>query len=140
MLYVWGTGIVSVFGMMIGWELVLHAFCPLHCLGLCPTKKLQSEYFVWEGNLVSWNISVRTALHQPALVLSESLSSLLSNVVLCRDATDFRIWKPHSAGLFSSRSFYKEIDPFSAVTSPCTAVWMPGWGLFHLEWRLFASW
>ena len=35
---------------------------------------------------------------------------------------DCLIWKPDSAGLFSSRSFYREI--FSEVRSPCALVWM----------------
>lgn len=55
---------------------------------------------------------------------SESLSSLLANIFLCRDAAEICIWNSDSAGLFSSRSFYREIDPFSAVQSPCASIWM----------------
>lgn len=39
------------------------------------------------------------------------------------ETANFRTWKPHSTGLFSSRSFYRAIDPFNAVSSPCAAVW-----------------
>lgn len=54
----------------------------------------------------------------------ELLSSLLANIFLRRDAADIRIWNSDSAGLFSSRSFYREIDPFSVVQSPCASIWM----------------
>ena len=69
--------------------------------------------------MVSWDISVRRALWESELVERQSLLSLLTNVFLSSDSTDYRIWKPNSAGLFSLRSFYKEIGPFSATRSCC---------------------
>ena len=54
----------------------------------------------------------------------ESLLCLLTNVFLCKDSSDCRIWKPDSAGSFSSRSFYQEIDSSSAAQSSCASVWM----------------
>ena len=53
----------------------------------------------------------------------ELLSSLLANIFLRRDAADIRIWNSDSVGLFSSRSFYGEMDPFSVVQSPCASIW-----------------
>lgn len=42
------------------------------------------DCFVWNGNVVSWNISIRRALRQSELVAHQSLLSLLSNIFLCR--------------------------------------------------------
>lgn len=49
---------------------------------------------------------------------------LLSNVFLCSDAVDERIWKPDPSGSFSSKSFYRKMDPFSEVRSSSTLIWM----------------
>ena len=46
-----------------------------------------NKCFVWKGNVVSWYISIRGALSSFG-VGSESLSSLLSNVLLCWDAVN----------------------------------------------------
>ena len=53
----------------------------------------------------------------------QSLLSILTNIFLCRDSEYCSIWKPNSTGLFSTRSFYREIHPFSEVWSPCALVW-----------------
>ena len=50
------------------------------------------------------------------------MSSLLSNIFLCRDVADCRIWKPASSGLFSSKS--RELDHVGEVGSSCSLVWM----------------
>lgn len=50
--------------------------------------------------------------------------SLLTNVFLCKGSTDYCIWKPSYTYLYSSRLFYKEIDPFNIAWSPCASVWM----------------
>ena len=72
--------------------------------------------------MLSWVISVRKALHQSELGKHESLCLLAD--ILCRDLSDRRIWKSDSAGSFSSKSFYREIDPLSEVRSPCASIWM----------------
>ena len=64
------------------------------------------ECYVWVGNVVSWDISFRSALRQSELVEFESLLSLFANVVLCGDSINRHIWKPHPTGCVSSRSFY----------------------------------
>ena len=75
------------------------------------------------GDVLSWDVSFRRALRQSELVEFESLLSLLANVSLCMNEVDRRIWKPDSLGLFSSRSFYMELEPFSRVRPPCTTDW-----------------
>ena len=57
------------------------------------------------------------------MVEFESLLSLLSNVYLCRDVANSRIWKSNSLGLFSSKSFDRELDPINKVRSSCALVW-----------------
>lgn len=32
---------------------------------------------------------------------------MLSNVFICKDVDDVRIWKPSTSGIFSSKSYYK---------------------------------
>ena len=49
------------------------------------------ECYVWDENVLSWNISYRRALRRSEVEVKESLSNLLSNIFLCRDAADFRI-------------------------------------------------
>ena len=60
----------------------------------CSVKELK-ECYVWVGNTMSWDSSSRRALHQIELGENESLC-LLANIVLCRDSSDPRIWKPDS--------------------------------------------
>ena len=50
----------------------------------CSVKELK-ECYVWVGNMMSWDISVRRALHQIELGQHASLLCLLANVVLCMD-------------------------------------------------------
>ena len=79
---------MSVFGLMIRWVWVFYTVCFLEYLELCLTKSRQSKNVnVWVGDVVSWDISVRRPLRQSELVEFESLSSLLANVILCRDST-----------------------------------------------------
>lgn len=77
---------------------------------------------------VSWEVGVRRALHQSESMEFESLLNLLSNIFLCRDAVDICIWKPNSIGSFSSKSFYRKLDPFGKMRFSCMSVWM---GLAH---------
>ena len=81
------------------------------------------DCYCWVGDNVSWGVSVRRALHQSELVEFESSSSLLSNTFLCRDIVDCCIWKPDCSGLFSSKSFYRELDLIDEKRS-CALVWM----------------
>lgn len=76
------------------------------------------DCFVWNGNVFSWNISIRRALRQSELVAHQSLLSLLSNIFLCRKELTFAFGSPILQACFFTRR-----DPFTAVQSPCATVW-----------------
>lgn len=52
------------------------------------------------------------------------MSGILSNVFICKDDADFRIWKPTSLGVFSLRSFATEMEVVLDVGPPSSLVWL----------------
>lgn len=66
---------------------------------------------------------MRRPLRQLELGEFQSLLSLASNAFLCRDEADSRIRKPNSSGDFSSKYFYRELDPCDMTPSPCALAW-----------------
>ena len=72
---------------------------------------------------VSWEVSVRRALCLSELVEFESLLSLISNVFLCNE-DDSRIWKPNTAGSFSSKSYCRELGLLMGERSSSVVVWL----------------
>lgn len=72
-----------------------------------------------EGGFVSWAVSLRRTLRQSKEPLCDSLSSLLSNVFLCRFEVDTRI----SFGAFPSRSFYRSLEETQGGSAPSSHFW-----------------
>ena len=68
-----------------------------------------------EGDRIVWRIPLRRTLRQLEEFEYESLLSLLSNIFLCRDVNDTRIWKPSGLGLFSVKSFTVAMEPSSSM-------------------------
>lgn len=91
-----------------------------------------SKCFEGPGGLVSWVVSFRRSLHQFENDEYKALLSLLSNVFICKDPADCRIWKAK----FSCRSFSKALEDSPRVRTPSSLVWL---GLAFLKWRLFAG-
>lgn len=50
--------------------------------------------------------------------------SFISNVFICRDHIDNRIWEPILSGLFSVKSFYLALEASNGDVHPLSAVWM----------------
>ena len=100
-----GKAFVKALGFMVG-EWVSVCFLFDDCMGVGPLHLLfprmfrvasnketsVKECYVWVGNVVSWNISIRRPLHQSELMEHETLLSILTNI-LCKDSKDYCIWK-----------------------------------------------
>lgn len=66
---------------------------------------------------------MRRPLCQSELGGFQSLLSVASNAFLCRDEADSWIRKPNTSRDFSSKSFYRELDPCDMTPSPCALAW-----------------
>lgn len=91
---------------------------------LCRIKSLLRKILCSVGDKESWNLGFRIVLRNSESVEFGSLMSPLSNVSFCRDTVDDRIWKSDSSGSFSSKSFYRRLDPFTELQSFCSSIWM----------------
>lgn len=69
-------------------------------------------------------VSFRWASCQSEVSEFESMSSLLSNVFICRGEADLRIWKPDPCDVFSPKSFCRELEEISNVRSSNSLVWV----------------
>lgn len=58
------------------------------------------DCYVWVGDKVSCVVRFRRVLHPFESVELESLWSLLSNVFICRNEADSRVWKPKPSAPF----------------------------------------
>lgn len=56
---------------------------------------------------MSWVIPFKWALRQFVVPEFESILSLLSNVFICRDVANGRIWKLDTSRMFSSKVFFE---------------------------------
>lgn len=81
------------------------------------------ESYVSEGGFVSWVLSFRKGLRQSEEVEHGSLLSLLFNVFIYREEAYYHIWKPYPPGVFSTRSFTKELEVMTNAKPPCSFGW-----------------
>ena len=88
-------------------------------------------YEVREGGTV-WIVSFRRGLHLSEEVQYEELLSLLSNVFLCRDYKDSRIWKHSLFGEFLARAFHLALEGNHTSMSSSPLLLM-GWFLSGLR-------
>ena len=81
------------------------------------------DYCVGWGGVGSWNVSFRRAWRLSEESEYESLVSLLSNVFICRDVTDSRIWKPIAFSKFSCKSFSRELEDSTQSKASSSLAW-----------------
>lgn len=81
------------------------------------------ENYEGAGGFVSWEMSFRRGLR---LSKEEhgSLLSLLSNVFICREEVDRRIWKPCLSSAFSMKSFTRGLEGILEAKHPSSLVWL----------------
>lgn len=94
------------------------------------------ECYIWDGEHLSWDVSVGRVLRQSDSIEFESLLSILANVFLFTAEADFRIWKPDSSVAYSVLSIRSRI----LLLGFGLLVLQFGWVLLLLEWRLFVGW
>lgn len=116
---------------------LLHILIP-RVFWIAPNKESSfKNRYVWYGDGVSWEVSVKRAFRQSGSGEFQSLLGLISNAFLCRDVDDSRIWKPNTTGDLSSKSFHRSWT--RQTWSFLLALWLGG-VLLLLEWRPFAGW
>lgn len=78
---------------------------------------------------LTWVVPFRRALRHFEESKYKSSLGLHANVFICKEDADRRIWKPNLSDVFSSKSFYKELEEILAIrliSSPiCTGLAPP---------------
>ena len=71
-----------------------------------------------------WGVSFRISFHPSKGVQYGELLSLLSNVFLCRDYKESRIWKPSLSMEFSVKAFFLILEGNHLPRDPFSLVWL----------------
>lgn len=67
-----------------------------------------SDFMIWEGRSLSWNLHFRRNLQNRGLDDLTSLLGLLDSYSFSYSPDD-RVWLAHASGVFSWNSFYKHL-------------------------------
>lgn len=82
------------------------------------------ENFEGEGGFVYWELSFRRQLRLSKEEEHGSLLSILSNVFICREKVDTRIWKSCPSSAYYSKSFTRGLEGIREAKHPSTLVWV----------------